>query len=284
MQEFKKDLDLVFENSKRYTPDKKSRIYAMTVRMSNLCNEKLSEISRRKYGKKVTKPTRQIRRRRSDESEDSRDIDQPGPSRVMKTKKSAIRKPGIAAKNAQEKSVEFYKGLVQSDESDEELNGHLNNGSDTEIEEKDDSDATEIDDDEEEPIQRRKATGDKRKAAGREAPVPKKRSRADSGSDTEFECDDQARSESRTSNTNSSLGSRDTPTEPENVGRRNSSRRGKRVPKTRTRNGGVSRVKYDEDDSDYDYGDHGTRTNTQGVSSRGRVIKFKGHARTPQVC
>lgn len=288
--EFKKDLDLVFENSKKYTPDRHSKIYAMTVRMSNLCNSKYREIVSQKYRsanskKEVRESKRRIKKRkRSDDSDWSNAADQPGPSRVQVSRKP-VRKTVL--KNGQAKSEDFYKALVQSDESEEEeeeINGHLDNGSETEIEERPDSDATEIDD-EEEPIAKTKKSGEKRKAPIK-ASAPKKKSRANSGSDTEFECDDQStsRSGSRASFTASSFGSRDTPTDMEKYGRKGSSRRGDRHVKTRTRNGGVRRVKYREDDSDYEYGDPGTRGNAQGVSSRGRVIKFKGHARTSQVC
>jgi hypothetical protein len=48
--------------------------------------------------------------------------------------------------------------------------------------------------------------------------------------------------------------------------------------KTRSRNSGKERVRYTYDDDDYEYDNNSTHLN-ETVSSRGRVRKFKAHAR-----
>lgn len=61
--EFCKDIRLIFSNAKAYTPNKRSKIYSMTLRLSALFEEKMKKISSDfKIGQKFNEKLRRSQR------------------------------------------------------------------------------------------------------------------------------------------------------------------------------------------------------------------------------
>ena len=306
LREFRKDVDLIFQNSKIYNTDRRSNIFTMTVKMENLCRKKLDEIAReskrpesvkkpnRKAGEAATscssssrKPAKQVQHKRTVKKcvkrrpTSSPDPTQPGPS-------------GLCGSNGVPAS---WPALVAS-ESDA-----------TEIEENDahDTDATEIVENEPLPQQASQEQSAKRKKPVARAKASMKRVKREEPSDAteeEEENEDEEASSYRTASRSSTVTTASTSGSLSEEHERRRKRvsyvgKGKYPAKVapRTRNGGVARVSYAclnnddddddaSDDSDFDYGiERRLQGNGRRFSSRGRLIKFKGQARNAgQVC
>lgn len=79
IREFYKDVRLIFSNSKNYNTNQKSRIFSMTVRLSNMFEARMKQIiaqSKTAHKKKIYEKIRTIKLRRT-----QKDVTQPGPSK-----------------------------------------------------------------------------------------------------------------------------------------------------------------------------------------------------------
>lgn len=320
MREFRKDIDLIFANSKSYNTDKRSKIYAMTLSMANLCKGLLDDLSRQhkrpappKKSKsastrKPAKPPKKKRKKGTGKKKfvSSSDLSEPGPSGLCTSAASEEAGPsssGMLAKkrtasqrltNGSEKhgndtdddTDEDYPIIAEEShrESDEtEIEDNVNTGNDT--------DATEIAENDssqdsfgsrssvEPPSKRKKAP-----ARSRVTKRLKKESHSEATEDDDVSFS--TRTPSRSSNVTATSVASTSLSEGYDSGRRKVPYVGKgKYPAkltSRTRNGGVSRVSYayrddDSDASDFDY--DGSQRNGTRVSSRGRLIKFKGQSR-----
>ena len=323
MREFRKDIDLIFLNSKTYNTDKRSNIYTMTLNMSSLCKERLDEIARhhkrvmpakkckapRSRSRKPVKPPKKKKKRAGKRKAVScSDLSEPGPSGLCTSAASEEAGPsssGVSVRRrtaAQRLTDGSGKHNNETDDTDEDYaiipKTELHRESDeTEIEDNvnsgNDTDATEIAENDtsqdsfgsrssvEPPSKRKKAP-----VRSRAAKRLKKESHSDASEDDDVSFS--TRTPSRSSNATSTSRASTSLSEGYDAGR-------KRVPyvgkgkypaklTSRTRNGGVARVSYachddeDSDASEFDY-NGGLQANGTRVSSRGRLIKFKGQSR-----
>lgn len=179
IREFRKDMDLIFANSKTYNTDKRSSIYTMTLNLASLCKERLDEITRhhkraapakrtspktsRAKRPQVNKPAsskKKKRKMRNKKIASSSDLSEPGPSGLCLASSAASEEAGPSSSGLSSRRRTAAPKLTNgarkrphdSDDTDEEcdvLAKELHDESDaTEIEENAnsgyDTDATEI--------------------------------------------------------------------------------------------------------------------------------------------
>jgi len=372
-QEFHKDLKLIFQNAKEYTPSQRSPIHGMTIRLSALCEEKMKFILSHRRGNvkgkgsgikrasPVSKPKTPKKRSTGKRNGNLRiisspDIDEqagastsgvkvePGTSngnvRASVRKRARISsgedtsssaKSNITKESEKDEKKNFdYKALCESETEDEDeyrpptatsnvsygteattTNDHAD--SDTEIEEeKAETDATEIDDEEldgeegkDSPVtagkrkrsaKRSSGGRSRKKRASRKNGRVKKIKKESESAGTESECNYSA--STTVTESLSPLMSGENEDEEEEVcsdeteeGRRPRRLAAKNNKLVRSHQSAARparraasnrRYAYNDDDaSDYEYDNCGTQSR-KVCSSRGRIIKPKGHARTGQ--
>jgi hypothetical protein len=344
LKDFKKNLMLIFSNSKTFNTDRRAPIYQMTRRLQQYVEDRMIDISRgksyetetphkrkKKWSKVVKNQQRKTRGRNSSGEPEAgpSGLSQPSTSRSA-TNGSAIKHDSSEPETDDEEYVEEVlisnskrpvRKVIQNKKA---VKIDLGSGSETEIESEDDketkneddSDATEIDEDEatresfastSSKENKKKFVSKKRSAPpskGKKPPAKKQKCKEEYDSEvTEgdlTEASDEElmgdRTPSRSShNTTASPSEYDTDDAYDDYARKT------RGPKTRrqgnkavnknavnnnrprTRNNGRVKAepKYDESEFEHDSVFHNQGHN---VSSRGRVIKFKGRPNQEQVC
>jgi hypothetical protein len=314
---FRDDLELIFSNAKLYNMED-SAIYATTLRLEALCRARMDEIqgikSKRRASssekpkrsaksnvrrKKVTKSARPKKKKRpSNRRPVTCDLSEPGPSGLCSSASSG--RPGPSSSKRRAASQRMTNGFSGAFDEDSALMAHESD--ETEIEDNantgNDTDATEIAENVSSP-QSPSSSSVERSSKRRKVADSSNRSAKRIKKETHTDISDvddvsfTIRASSRSSNeTATSISTGTTLSEDCDSGRRRVPYIGKgKYPAklSRTRNGGVPRVHYndadeDTDGSDFEY-DESLRPNGQQVSSRGRLIKFKNHPRNAgQVC
>ncbi|XP_049730815.1 bromodomain and WD repeat-containing protein 1 isoform X2 [Elephas maximus indicus] len=133
--EFCKDIRLIFSNAKAYTPNKRSKIYSMTLRLSALFEEKMKKISSdfkigQKFSEKLRRSQRFKRRqncnRVSQANKSTRNVKQSRAKSQRKVIPELVGSPtqstsGRAGYSASQKtSVSISSGITSGDSSDSE--------------------------------------------------------------------------------------------------------------------------------------------------------------------
>lgn len=334
LKEFKKNLMLIFSNSRTFNTDRKAPIYHMTRRLEQYVLDRLVDISRGKsYEPEVSHkrkkgPTKSGVKSQSNRKTRARSPSGepeagpsglcPGSSRSPQSSRTALN--GNNKHDSDDTEEEEYEETTKSKRPVRQAVKNKNladmdSGSETEVESEGedksnaDSEATEIDENSRESyastsskenkksktmvVGKRKAPASK----GKKLPAKKRKqeeydSEVTEGDLTEEEESDDDFVAERTPSLSStaSLTDNDTDEAYNDYARktrgpktRRQGNRANNVNRPRTRNNGRVKAEPKYDDSEFEH-DSVFTNQGQNVSSRGRVIKFKGRTSEQQVC